>query len=32
MEWTSDYEHMLEKIRINSVNQATLHKKKYFFI
>ena len=31
MEWTSDYEQMLEKIRINSVNQATLHKKKYFF-
>ena len=29
--WTSDYELVLEEIRINSVNQAIQHKKKYFF-
>ena len=29
--WTSDYEQVLEEIRINSVNQAIQHKKKYFF-
>lgn len=28
--WTSDYEIVLEEIRINSVNQAIQHKKKYF--
>ena len=29
--WTPDYELILEEIRINSVNQAIQHKKKYFF-
>ena len=29
--WTEDYEIILEEIRQNSVNQAILHKKKYFF-
>ena len=29
--WTTDFEIVLEEIRINSVNQAIQHKKKYFF-
>ena len=29
--WSGDYEEILEQIRVNSVNQATMHKKKYFF-
>ena len=29
--WSQDYEEILEQIRINSVNQAQQHKKKYFF-
>ena len=29
--WTEDYEIILEEIRQNAVNQAILHKKKYFF-
>ena len=28
--WSEDYEEILEQIRINSVNQEKLHKKKYF--
>ena len=28
--WSGDYEEILEQIRVNSVNQATMHKKKYF--
>ena len=29
--WSQDYEEILEQIRVNSVNQAQQHKKKYFF-
>jgi hypothetical protein len=29
--WTEDYELILEEVRQNSVNQAILHKKKYFY-
>jgi hypothetical protein len=29
--WSQDYEEILEQIRINSVNQAQQHKKKFFF-
>jgi len=29
--WTEDYEVILEEVRQNSVNQAILHKKKYFY-